>query len=94
MHNYTLSSGACSTSCENTCALCDSGTCIEAMPGYRLKEDGSIEACAYENCMYCVDDVKSCDQCLEGFYYEQEKGCIACNSSCRKCTGSTSSDCI
>lgn len=94
MHNYTLSTGTCSKSCDIQCAYCDSGTCLEPMLGYRLKEDGSTEACAYENCMNCVNDLKSCDQCLEGYYYEQEKGCLVCDSSCRKCNGPTTKDCI
>jgi len=69
MHGYTLATGTCTSSCPKECAVCDSGVCVEPMAGYRIEADGSLEACGWENCMVCVDDLKQCNQCMEGYYY-------------------------
>ena len=94
LHGYNLSNGTCSASCPKECAVCDLGVCVEPMPSYRIKADGSIEACSWENCLVCVDDLKQCDECREGFYYELEQGCTSCDANCRTCSGLLSKNCV
>lgn len=95
MHGYTLNNISCVKDCDQQCALCKSGVCYEAMPGRRIKvEDGSFELCYYDNCKYCPDDKKQCNECKEGFWYEQERGCEPCHSDCRTCTGPGQTECV
>ena len=93
-HGYNQSGVICSKSCNDQCAQCDNGVCQEAMPGYRLDVDGTLEQCYYDNCMYCPDNSKQCFKCIDGYYYLQEKGCYACHSDCQTCTGVLDEDCV
>ncbi|CDW73731.1 protein serine threonine [Stylonychia lemnae] len=76
---------------DSYCAQCDNnGVCLKCAHAHVLTQGKCLSCTRDVGCAEC--DNLGCKQCLDGYYMNAEKRCIACSSTmhnCQKCDSST-----
>lgn len=83
--------------CPDDCTSCHtSAFCTSCKQGFKINQNSGVcEPCKVAGCLNCHESLRSCLECMKGFYFSlTTHRCEKCHSSCAECSGPKKKDCM